>query len=187
MVKKGLPLVKVINGKDILITFNLELKNEHQSSIKIKKSIEKYYDLPIKNQILFFEDGLEDSFFHCNFYFEITKRCKKLIIKENKNIFSSFFKSSSNDVEIYQIFLRLKKNDFKLQQSDDLSPPKIIDNEQDDENKEKNELIDNKNENIIIDNDFKLKINNEEEGEIEEEIAEQKIFETIHTSKNEYI
>lgn len=48
-------------------------------------------------------------------------------------------------------------------------------------------MIDNKNENIIIDNDFKLKINNEEEGEIEEEIAEQKIFETIHTSKNEYI
>jgi len=52
--KKGLPLVKVINDKDILNTFNLVLKNDHQTSIKIKKCIEKYYDLPIKNQRLFF-------------------------------------------------------------------------------------------------------------------------------------
>jgi len=64
----------------------------------------------LKTKDYFFEDGHEDGLFCCcNFYYEITKRCKKIIIKEKNNIFSSFFKSSSNEVEIYQIFLRLKK------------------------------------------------------------------------------
>ena len=184
----------MINDKDILMTFNLELKNGHHSSIDIKKSIEKYYDLPIKNQIIYFEEGYEGNCCcGCNFYFEITKRCKKIIIRENNGIFSNFLKKSGNEVEIYQIFLRLRKNDFEFKQNNDLTLPKIINEERDDENKEENEEIDNNNKKSII-NNIKIKINNEEkeedeiEEEIEEEIGEQKIFRTIYTiGRNKYI
>ncbi len=167
--KKRLPLVKVINGEDILMTFNLEIKNEHQSSIDIKKSIEKYYDLPTKNQRLFLEGGYEDNCYWCNFYREIENRSKKIIISEN----NSKRKKSGNKVEIYQIFLRLTENNLRT----DLPLPKIINEEQDDENKEDNEEIDNINNNSI-NNNLKKKIDNEEE-----EIGEQKMFRTIYTMK----
>lgn len=174
--KKGLPIVKVINDKDILMTFNLKLTMGHQAHFDIKKSIEKYYDLPIKNQIIYFEDGCDENCYCCNFYSEIPRRSKKIIIRENNGIFSSFFKNSVNEVEIYQIFLRLRKNDFKIERSDVLPLPKIINGKQDEEKKEENKIIDN-NKNII-DNNLELKLNNDDE---EDEIGEQKIFRTIYT------
>lgn len=175
--KKGLPIVKVINDKDILMIFNLKLTMGHQAHIDIKKSIEKYYDLPIKNQIIYFEDGCDENCYCCNFYCEIQKRCKKIIIREKNGIFSSFFKNSGNEVEIYHIFLRLRKNDFKIEQSDLLPLPMINNEKQDDENKEENEIIDN-NENLI-NNNFEIKLNNDEEED--DEIGEKKIFRTIYT------
>ena len=86
--KNGVPFVKVINDKDPLITFNLLENIDHQSSINIKKSIEKYYGLPIINQTLLFEDGHEESAHCCNFYYDIKNRNKNKIIRKNNNFFA---------------------------------------------------------------------------------------------------
>ena len=67
-------------------------------------------------------------------------------------------------------------NDFQIK----------LNNEEEDKNKEENVLIYNKNENII-NNNLQIKLNDEEDDEIEEEIAKQKIFRTIYTSKNKYL
>jgi len=111
------------------------------------------------------------------FIAKFQKGAKKIIIREKNGIFSSFFKNSGNEVEIYHIFLRLRKNDFKIEQSDLLPLPMINNEKQDDENKEENEIIDN-NENLI-NNNFEIKLNNDEEED--DEIGEKKIFRTIYT------
>jgi len=107
--KKDVPLVKVFNDKNILITFNMKKKMGHYSSIEIKKCIENYYGLQDKNQIFYYEGGYEESGCCCSFYSEIKNKCKKIIIKENKSFFSF---SPKIEVEIYNIFLKLVKSDF---------------------------------------------------------------------------